>query len=361
MGVFAHEAGAQIVLEVIARDLALETGVHVFVIDGRVLIAAGAYFDLDLGFGFGRHDGCALDHAEGGGRPEEPTEIYRFAQVGDLGLVDRALWHALSKELEFAYRTDQGLGGGALIGLGIHIQQREHPTIAEEALVLAAEVYAHLGFEISVYIDDDEGERVDITFEYRRLGGHRGGDLEGGDEVGLQRRTIGAEALTGRDKAKGHRWHRHGQVHGEGLFFDQVGPGRVIRSGVGVDEPGTVFRGVGDAVVPLPHPRHFAILVVEDSVAGIAPKSPVVNLGKDRFFGVKIRGLNGTGCARKVDKEPRGVVFAPGQTAATQLPMTNLSRYTLRKPKQGDEPDVDLGAVHGGLLSQSENAEIHGV
>ena len=73
--------------------------------------------NFDRSLRLGRLYGRAVDHAEGGDMPEQAAEIHRLAQIGDLGLVDRALRHALGEELELADRAEQGQGA-EIIGRG---------------------------------------------------------------------------------------------------------------------------------------------------------------------------------------------------------------------------------------------------
>ena len=172
-----------------ARDFFFAANISVFVVYRRVRVAADADFGAQPHRGVGVLDRDAVFHPHPGRRPVHAAEVDDLAEVGDPTEVDGALRHALTEDLKAGDRALERDGlvalaaAGAALVEGFLVGEGQLAAVAEEAGVLAGNVYLDGGVEVGADIGDHFLEEISAAPIDSRFGVIADRDIEGGDHI----------------------------------------------------------------------------------------------------------------------------------------------------------------------------------
>ena len=78
----------------------------------------------------------------------------------------------------------------------------------------------------------------------------------------------------------------------------------------------------------------------DDPFARDAEGSPVVQIGKNRAVGQQIDGMDRLQRGVEIDEDPRGIMVAPGQTTAPQLPEVDPGTAGIGQQEQQQQREL---------------------
>lgn len=232
-------------------------------------------------------------------------------QTGDLALVEHLAGHAQRVKLKLPDGTRWRLaelppGKGSEIVL---IQQRGLAPIAQKTHVLAGNLDTDDRLEVLIDIAYQFVDRIQCSLNDLLSLFDGDGDIVTGYCIRLQYSAISPNPLAGGDESKGYGRYRHGKVKGVHTSFERDCLGRIVGRPISVDQQAAV--GCGQAISPAPHPRHLPFDEFEYPIVRSAPVGPLLQMGKDGFFGGQVDRLNRSRHAGEIDKQSGGVVSTP--------------------------------------------------